>query len=223
MAPATATSLYQDRKQYFSSNLSISYEKDQPLWIVKGKGQYLYDETGKEYLDCVNNVAHVGHCHPAVVKAASDQMAQLNTNTRYLHPNLIEYAKELTQTLPDPLNVCFFTCSGSEANDLALRLARTYTNRTDVVVLDVAYHGNVSSMIELSPYKYEAPGGFEQRPHVHKALAPDTYRGPYRATDPLAAKKYAMDVEAKIRQADGKLAAFYAESLMGCAGQVSIR
>ena len=158
--------LHLARRKYFGKNLSLSYEKDRPLVILKGRGQYLYDEQEREYLDCVNNVAHVGHCHPSVVAAASNQLATLNTNTRYLHPKQTEYATRLCGMFPDPLNVCFFTTSGSEANDLALRLARTYTKRSDVIVLGSAYHGNLSSMVEISPYKYEGDGGFSRRPHV---------------------------------------------------------
>ena len=112
---------------------------------------------GRAYLDAVNNVPHVGHNHPHVVRAGQRQMAVLNTNTRYLHHNLVRYAERLTATMPDPLNVCFFVCSGSEANDLALRLARTHTGQHDVIILEGAYHGNLTSLIEISPYKYNGP------------------------------------------------------------------
>ena len=130
------------------------------------------------YLDCVNNVCHVGHCHPHVVKAASAQMTSLNTNTRYLHENIVRYAQRLVGKFPDPLEVCFFVNSGSEANDLALRLARTFTKQNDVLVLDHAYHGHVSAMIDISPYKFNHKGGSGKPDHVQVAPAPDGYRGP---------------------------------------------
>ena len=110
-----------------SQALSLAYAE--PLHIVRGEGAYLYDADGREYLDLVNNVAHVGHCHPRVVEAGARQMAVLNTNTRYLHGSVIDYARRLAATLPDPLHVCFFVNSGSEANDLALRLAAAHTGR----------------------------------------------------------------------------------------------
>ncbi|NWI64789.1 AT2L2 lyase, partial [Todus mexicanus] len=109
---------------------------DDPLKIVKAKGQYMYDEKGQRYLDCINNVAHVGHCHPDVVKAAHEQTQLLNTNSRFLHDNLVDYAERLSRTLPEKLSSFYFLNSGSEANDLALRLARQYTKHEDVIVLD---------------------------------------------------------------------------------------
>jgi 4-aminobutyrate aminotransferase-like enzyme len=209
------------RGQYLGPALSISYRK--PLKIVRGFRQYLYDETGQTYLDAVNNVPHVGHCHPRVVKAAREQTAVLNTNTRYLHDNLVEYALRLSETLPEPLRVFFFVCSGSEANDLALRLARTHTGKRDVIVIDGAYHGDLSSLIEISPYKFDGPGGTGAPPHVHKVLTPDGYRGPYKRLDAEAGIKYARPVQKAVAgiQEQGKgVAAFISESLMSCAGQI---
>lgn len=209
------------RRQYLGPTLSISYRK--PLKIVRGFRQHLYDENGQTYLDAVNNVPHVGHCHPRVVKAAREQMAVLNTNTRYLHDNLVEYARRLSETLPKPLRVFFFVCSGSEANDLALRLARTHTGKRDVIVVDGAYHGNLSSLIEISPYKFDGPGGAGAPPHVHKVVTPDGYRGPYKRHDPEAGIKYGGHVQKAVAgiQEQGKgVAAFIAESLMSSAGQI---
>ena len=165
------------RERHLGKSLSVSYKK--PLKIVRGAMQYLYDHTGRAYLDTVNNVCHVGHCHPRVVKAAQEQLAILNTNTRYLHDNIVKYAERLIAALPDPLNVCFFVCTGSEANELALRLARTHTGNTDFVVVDHAYHGNTNAVIEISAYKFDGPGGKGCPPHVHKTLMPDIYRGPH--------------------------------------------
>ncbi|MCK5058796.1 MAG: aminotransferase class III-fold pyridoxal phosphate-dependent enzyme, partial [Candidatus Aminicenantes bacterium] len=163
------------RQRHLGPTLSVSYKK--PLKIVRGLRQYLYDESGRAYLDCVNNVCHVGHCHPRVVRAARRQMAILNTNTRYLHDNIVEYARSLGDTLPKSLRVCFFVNSGSEANDLALRLARIHTGSLDTVVVDHAYHGNLSSLIEISAYKFDGPGGSGAAPHIHKVAMPDVYRG----------------------------------------------
>ena len=206
------------RAQHIGKSLSISYRD--PLKIVRGSGQYLYDVDGRAYLDGVNNVSHVGHSHPRVVKAGQEQMAVLNTNTRYLHDHLVRYAERLCATLPPELSVCFFVCSGSEANELALRLARTHTGRKDVIVLDAAYHGNTQALIEISPYKYEGPGGAGAPPYIHKALMPDPYRGEYKASDPQAGQKYAAHVEELLRQHPGQVAAFIGESLLGCGGQI---
>lgn len=209
------------RKKYIGSSLRLSYKK--PLKIVRGFMQYLYDEKGQKYLDTRNNVPHVGHCHPRVINAAQKQMCVLNTNTRYLHDNLVLYAQKLSAKLPDPLNVCYIVNSGSEANDLALRLAWTYTQKKDVIVIDGAYHGNLSSLIEISPYKFDGKGGTGAPSHVHKVNTPDGYRGKYKYQDPLSGKKYAAqikDVIDKIRQEGKGLAAFICESLMGCAGQI---
>ena len=156
-----------ERRRRLGSNLSLSYRD--PLEIVRGSGAALYDETGRVYLDMVNNVAHVGHGHPRVARAGARQMAVLNTNTRYLHPSIVRYAERLAATLPDPLSVCFFVCSGSEANELALRLARAATGGRDVVVVDGAYHGNTQGLVDVSPYKHAGPGGEGAPPWVHVA------------------------------------------------------
>ena len=207
------------RRNHLGRNLSISYS--QPLKIVRGEGQYLFDDNGRRYLDLVNNVCHVGHCHPQVVAAARRQMAVLNTNTRYLHDNLAEYARRLTSTLPDPLEVCFFVNSGTEANDLALRLARAHTGSKEIIVLDHAYHGHSPSLVEISPYKSDGPGGEGLAEHAHKVPMPDPYRGPHRGAD--AGDRYAGEVRAAIAEIEGagrKLGVFMAESLIGCGGQV---
>ncbi|MBD3854086.1 MAG: aminotransferase class III-fold pyridoxal phosphate-dependent enzyme, partial [Acidobacteria bacterium] len=207
------------RRRHLGHNLSISYS--QPLKIVRGRGQYLFDENGRRYLDLVNNVCHVGHCHPYVVAAAQRQMAELNTNTRYLHDNVVEYGLRLTSTFPDPLEVCFFVNSGTEANDLALRLARAHTGSKEIIVLDHAYHGHSPSLVEISLYKCEGPGGEGLAEHAHKVPMPDPYRGPHRGAD--AGERYADEVRAAIAGIEGKgrkLGAFMAESLIGCGGQV---
>jgi 4-aminobutyrate aminotransferase-like enzyme len=209
------------RKTYLGKSLSISYKN--PLKINRGAMQYLFDDTGRTYLDCINNVCHVGHCHPRVVRAAQKQIAMLNTNTRYLHEHIVEYAKRLSATMPDPLNICYFVNSGSEANELAIRLANTHTGQKDFIVMENAYHGNSSSVVELSPYKFDGRGGFGAASHIHKVTMPDTYRGPYKSDDLNPAKKYAGNVEKAIKQIQQNnkgLSAFFFESLLGCGGQI---
>ena len=215
--------LLKERKQVIGKNLSVSYQKN--LKIVRGALQYLYDDKGKTYVDCVNNVSHIGHCHPRLVKAMQKQIALLNTNTRYLNDHMIAYAKRLTATLPKHLSVCYFVNSGSEANDLAIRMSRKHTGQHDVIVLDHAYHGTSTLAIELSPYKFDGKGGAGQKPYVHKAQNPDPYRGPYKTTDPEAGKKYALDVARILKDlhAKGKgTAAFICETLLGVGGQIPL-
>jgi 4-aminobutyrate aminotransferase-like enzyme len=191
--------------------------------MVRGMMQYMIDAGGRRYLDAVNNVPHVGHSHPDVVRAGQRQMAVLNTNTRYLHEMLLEYAGRLTATLPEPLRVCYFVCSGSEANELALRLARAQTGERDVIVLEAGYHGNTSTLVDVSPYKFDGPGGSGAPAWVQKVPMPDTYRGPFRRDDPHAGMKYAQAVReavGRIRQPGRWPAAFLAESILSCGGQI---
>jgi 4-aminobutyrate aminotransferase-like enzyme/Ser/Thr protein kinase RdoA (MazF antagonist) len=209
------------RRKHLGRNLSISYKE--PLHIVRAAKQFLYDIDGYAYLDVVNNVCHVGHCHPHVVRAAQRQMAVLNTNTRYVYDGLTEYAERLCATLPEPLRVCFFVNSGSEANDLALRLARAYTGHYDTICLDVAYHGNLNSLIDISPYKFDGPGGKGAPPTTHIALMPDPYRGVYTGMGRETGAKYADHVRELVAQVQGSgkgVAAFIAESVLGCGGQI---
>jgi 4-aminobutyrate aminotransferase-like enzyme/Ser/Thr protein kinase RdoA (MazF antagonist) len=206
------------RAKHISPSLSVSYRE--PLKIVRGWRQYLYDENGRAYLDAVNNVPHVGHGHPRVVEAAQRQMAVLNTNTRYLHENLARYAERLCATLPAPLSVCFFVNSGSEANELALRLARARARSKETIVVDVGYHGNTTSLIEISPYKHDGPGGSGPPPYVHKVPMPDVYRGPYKKDDPQAGAKYAQFVADIIALIHQGRPTFICESLLSCGGQI---
>ncbi|MHB8054623.1 MAG: aminotransferase class III-fold pyridoxal phosphate-dependent enzyme [Candidatus Aminicenantales bacterium] len=209
------------RKEHLGPSLSVAYRR--PLKIVRGFMQHLYDHAGRMYLDAVNNVPHVGHGHPRVVAAVQGQAAVLNTNTRYLHDTLARYIERLTATLPAPLQVCYLVNSGSEANDLALRLARHYTGRRDMVVLSGAYHGHLTSLIEISPYKFGAKGGSGRPPHTQVAEMPDVFRGIYRKGDPDAGRKYADAVGACLEriEAEGRRpAGFIAESLLSCGGQI---
>lgn len=209
------------RKELLGPNLSVSY--DHPLKIVRGWRQCLYDETGRAYLDVYNNVPLVGHSHPRIVVAVQQQLALLNTNTRYLHDNILQYADRLTALLPSPLKISYFLNSGSEANELALRLARTHTGREDIIVLEHAYHGHTNTLIDISPYKFSGPGGRGRKPWVHIAPIPDDYRGPHRRGEPNLGKKYASTVAGIIEQlkkGGRAAAAFIAETLPSVAGQI---
>jgi 4-aminobutyrate aminotransferase-like enzyme len=209
------------RKELLGGNLSVSYSH--PLKIVRGWRQYLYDDTGRAYLDVYNNVPLVGHSHPRVVAAVQQQIALLNTNTRYLHDNILRYAERLTAILPAPLKICYFLNSGSEANELAIRLARTHTRREDVIVLEHAYHGHTSTLIDISPYKFNGPGGNGRKAWVHVAPIADDYRGLYRRGEPDLGKQYADHVANILHdlQNQGRAAAaFLAETLPSVAGQI---
>ncbi len=221
----TAEQLGRRRTVSLSPALSVSYA--QPLHLVDGRGAYLYDPQGRGWLDLVNNVAHVGHAHPRVVAAAAAQQARLNTNTRYLHELVLEYARRLVATLPDPLSVCFLVNSGSEANDLALRLAYTHTRARDVLVLDHAYHGNLVSLVDVSPYKFDGPGGLGSPPTTHVVPLPDPYRGRYRTApgEPSSSvtAAYLAEVDARldaVAAVGRRVAAFLSEPMPGTAGQV---
>ncbi len=209
------------RRVLVGPSVRIAYRR--PVRIVRGWRQYLYDDEGHRFLDAYNNVPHVGHCHPHVVGAAAGQMSVLNTNTRYLHDALEEYADRLTATLPDPLRVCYFVSSASEANELAIRLARTYTGRRDLLVLEGGYHGNTTTLVDISPYKHAGPGGIGAPDWVHVAPLADDYRGPYKRDDAEAGSKYAADVARLVTALSTRgceLAAFIAESCPSVGGQI---
>ena len=208
-----------DRRRLLGPNLSVSYSD--PLRIVRGVGAYLYDDEARTYLDSVNNVAHVGHAHPHVVAAGARQMSVLNTNSRYLHEEVLRYAQRLTATLPDPLSVCFFVNSGSEANDLALRLIRAHTGAWDVICVENGYHGHTQALIDVSPYKHDGAGGRGAPSWVHVATMPDPYRGAHRGYGPEVGRAYADDIARCARDAgEGALAGLIVESMIGCGGQV---
>lgn len=209
------------RKKHLGKTLSLSYET--PIKMVRGQGAYLFDEQGSPYLDMVNNVCHVGHCHPKVVAAGQQQLAKLNTNTRYLHDNIVNYAEKLLATMPEQLSVCMLVNSGSEANELAFRLARCHTKSKELIVVDGAYHGNTNACIEASPYKFNGPGGEGAQPHVHTVTLPDPYRGEFLGDNLDTAKAYAGSVQKTImqlQQSGKKVGAFICESLQGVAGQI---
>ncbi|MGY8750552.1 MAG: aminotransferase class III-fold pyridoxal phosphate-dependent enzyme [Fidelibacterota bacterium] len=211
--------IFKLRKAHLAPSLSMSYNT--PLHIVKGFGQYLYDSEGKRYLDAVNNIQHVGHSHPKIAKVAEKQFKNLNTNTRYIDETIVKYAKALTDKLPENLDVCFFTNSGSEANDLALRIARTITNSNQTIVLGAGYHGNLSSLVDISPYKHEGPGGAGAPDFVHTIPRPDKFRGKYRGDNTVDAYvSEVIKIIDNIKQNKKNVSAFMVESLMGCGGQI---
>ena len=215
--------LERERRYVLGRSLSLAY--DTPLKIVRGEGIHLFDDRGNRYIDMVNNVCHVGHCHPRVVAAGNAQVVQLNTNSRYLHDNLVEYSRRLTATLPEELSVVFMVNSGSEANDLALRMARAYTAQRDVITVDHAYHGNVTSIVEVSPYKFDGPGGEGRRDHVWVAELPDLYRGRVRYGDNDAGRAYADSVAVLIHDmaAVGRRpSAFFSEGILGTGGMLAL-
>lgn len=194
-----------------------------PPNLVRAKGVWMYDEFGRAYLDTINNVTHVGHSNPRITRAATRQLSKLNTNSRFVYAGLAQYADRLVATLPSPLEVVFFVCTGSEANDLALRISRQVTGHQDVVILDGAYHGNTTAVMEISPNRYKGPGGRGKPLTTHELETPNLYRGSYRYNDARAGEHYAADASTvfnDLASNDTKPAAFIAESFMGTAGNI---
>jgi alanine-glyoxylate transaminase / (R)-3-amino-2-methylpropionate-pyruvate transaminase len=209
------------RQQFLNPGIFLYYKK--PLMLVEGHMQYVWDESGRRYLDGLGGIVtiSVGHCHPHVVEAARRQNETLqHSTTIYLHPNIAEFAQKLASKLPGELRVCYFVNSGSEANDLALLMARAYTGNYDVIALRNSYHGGNASGMGLtahSTWKFNVPHSFG----VHHAAVPDPYRGPHGNDDPAAGKKYAADVKELIDFATpGRVAGFIAESIQGVGGVV---
>src|SRR5215470_16060631 len=209
------------RKQFLNPGIFLYYKK--PLMLVEGKGQYVWDEAGKRYLDALGGIVtiSVGHCHPHVVEAARRQNETLqHSTTIYLHPNIVEYAEKLAGKMPGDLRVCYFVNSGSEANDLALLMARAYTGNYDVIALRNSYHGGNASGMGLTAHrtwKFNVPHSFG----VHHSIAPDPYRKTWGRDDPRAGSNYAADVRSLIEHAtSGQVAGFMAESIQGVGGCV---
>ena len=192
---------------------------DEPVHIVRGEGAWLYDASGRRYLDMYNNVPHVGHCHPHVVEAMTRQIETLNTHTRYLHENILDYAERLTGKFEDELDVAMFCCSGSEANELAMRIARTHTGGTGFICTRFAYHGNTKATYEITTSDIpddQLPG------YIATVPVPDTYRGLYTGNDAGAA--YAAHVHEAIDVLQGrgvKLAAFIIDTIASSGGVIS--
>ena len=216
------STLITKRKQLLGPSLSLSYRNK--LNIVRGDGAYLYDQSGRQYLDCVNNICHVGHCHPHVVEALEKQARLLNTNTRYLHKTILDYSQRIIDRLSSSLSVVYFVNSGTEANELALRIARTATAVKDTIVLDWGYHGNSAATVEISPYKFKRKGGFEKPDFVEIAEFPNPFTGRFKTMSKDTGLAYAQSVsecvESVRRRTGHGPAAFIAESISGVGGQV---
>ncbi len=211
------------RDNHLGKSLSLSYKE--PLTILRGDKQYLINSNGRRYLDTVNNVAHVGHEHPRVVKAGQNQMAVLNTNTRYLHNNIVEFADELLKVLPEELSVIHFVNSGSEANELAMRMAKAYTKQKDIIALEIGYHGNTGGCIDISSYKFDGEGGAGAPENTHIVPLPDSFRGKHRGELWETGELYANYIKEKIDIIKNKgrgTAAFIAESIVSCGGQIEL-
>ena len=193
---------------------------DQPVHLVRGEGVWLYDADGKKYLDMYNNVPHVGHCHPQVVEALTRQIAMLNTHTRYLHENVVELAERLTAKLPEELDVAMFSCTGSEANELALRIARACSGGEGIVIVDYAYHGNTHILAQAS-MSYR-PGDVKP-PYIETVPSPDIFRGEFQGDD--AGERYAELIEAALdaMRANGvKPAAFLIDTIISSNGVLDV-
>lgn len=213
--------ILEKRQQHLGKSLSLQYQ--QPLHFVKGANQYLIDSFGKKYLDTVNNVAHVGHENFNVVKAGQNQMAILNTNTRYLHKNITLLAKELLETLPKELSVLYFVNSGSEANELAIRMIKANTNSDEIIASEVGYHGNTNKTIAISSYKFDGKGGAGKPENTHIFPIPNSFRGKYRGEN--SAEKYAEEIQVlidKIHQQHKKVGGFIIEPIISCGGQIEL-
>jgi alanine-glyoxylate transaminase / (R)-3-amino-2-methylpropionate-pyruvate transaminase len=209
------------RKEFLNPGIFLYYKK--PLMLVEGKMQYVWDEHGRRYLDALGGIVtvNVGHCHPDLVDVVQKQNETLqHSTTIYLHPNIAEYARELSSKMPGELKVCYFVNSGSEANDLALLMARAYTGNYDVIALRNAYHGGGALTMGLTAHrtwKFNVPHSFG----IHHAMTPDPYRGLWGRDDVDAGKKYAADVKDLLNFAtSGQIAAFVAESIQGVGGCV---
>jgi 4-aminobutyrate aminotransferase-like enzyme len=204
------------REKLLGSAYKLFYEE--PVHLVRGEGVWLYDVDGRKYLDMYNNVPHVGHCHPRVVEALTKQIAMLNTHTRYLHENVLAYAERLSGKFANELDTAMFACTGSEANELALRVARNFTGATGIVVTDYAYHGNTKAIYEISTSDID-PG--EVPDYVVTVPFPDTYRGEFRGED--AGENYASFVQQAVDTLESrgiKPAAFVIDTIISSSGVV---
>ncbi len=221
--PDDVTSLLKRRKDSLGSALELVY--DTPFHVVRGEGVWLYDADGHRHLDVYNNVPHVGHCHPHVVKTVSRQIGALNTNTRYLFDNVVTYAERLAASLPGDLGSCIFVNSGSEANDAAMRVARTLTGNQGAIIIEDAYHGITESIDELSPAAYHGAEPPALSPRVRTLEAPDMYRGRFRDDPENAAQLYAQSADVAIeslRESGHGTAAFMIDSSFSSNGILPI-
>lgn len=219
--PTDKQAILQGRRDHFGGNLSLTY--DEPVMLVRGWKHHLFDEWGRPYLDAYNNVPHVGHAHPRIQAVAADQLKRMNSNTRYLHPAQTAFADKVLSKLPDHFEVCFFVNSGTEANELALRLARAHTGAKGIVTPDHGYHGNTNAAVAISAYKFNKPGGIGQADWVELVEVADDYRGSFKRNDPDRAKKFANLVDPAIAALQTKghgVAGFIAETFPSVGGQI---
>jgi len=213
------------RNKQLGPNVSTFYKQDGGLVITSGQGVHLRDIDGNLHLDCCNNVAAVGHSHPAVVEAGRRELGNIQTNGRFLNPIQQRYLSKLSATFPPELNTVYMVNSGTEANDLALRIAREHTTAEkpkDVIVMDSAYHGHSQTIMEISPYKwYQATNYKNYQPETtHVAPSPDGFRGKYRyGQTEDSGRLYSLDIE-NIDRSTGGVGTFIAESIIGCGGQI---
>ena len=219
--PLQKNEILAQRKASFGSNLRLSY--DEPAMFLRGWKTHLFDEWGRPYLDAYNNVPHVGHSHPRIRNAALEQLKKLNSNTRYLHPKQSDLAESLLSKLPETFKVCYFVNSGSEANELALRLAREHTKAKGMITMDHGYFGNTTGAIDISAYKFNKPGGVGQPDWLELVEIPDDYRGAYKKEDPNRGKKFAGQINQAIEKLKSKnqnLCGFIAETFPSVGGQI---
>ena len=212
--------LIENRKNHIGPNFSLNY--DNPLHLVKSEGVHLFDNKGNKYLDAIGNINIVGHCNSHVTNAISNQLSLLNTNTRYLYDIMKKYSENLLRYFPKDLSVIYFVCSGSEANDLALRIANNYTKGSEYFVINNAYHGHTDSLINLSPYKFNNKGGKGKKPFVHVLDMPDGIRGKYTYQNKYWIENYIDDAKKMVNNISNnkKISSFFSESILGCGGQV---
>ncbi len=219
--PVSRKDTLEARQKNFGRNLKLSYCA--PVMFLRGWKHHLFDEWGHPYLDAYNNVPHVGHAHPRIQAVVANQLKRLNSNTRYLHPAQNAFAEKICSKLPDSLSVCFFVNSGTEANELALRLSRAHSGGKDMITPDHGYHGNTTGAIDISAYKFNAKGGVGQADWVQLVEVADEYRGSYRRGDPARAEKYASLVDGALENISargGRLAGFIAETFPSVGGQI---
>lgn len=206
------------RHKHISPILSLSYKK--PIFMMGAAFQYMYDNNGNAILDAYNNIPHVGHSHPKVIEAGQKQMAQLNTNTRYLYDLLPTYSEKLLSKFPKSLNKVYFVNSGSAASDLAMRLVHAHTKHKKLMVMEHGYHGNTQMGIDVSDYKFNSPKGSGKKEYILKTPIPDTYNGKYKEKN--AGSLYAKEAIEQISNSEEPIAAFISEPIVGCGGQVPL-
>lgn len=210
--------LKSQRAQLTGKSLGTSY--DDPIYMIGGAFQYMYDHLGNTYLDAYNNIPHIGHCHPNISKVISKQIRQLNTNTRYLYPELVDYAIALNKTLPNVLHKIFYLNSGSAASDLAIRMAKTNTQRETIAIIENGYHGNTQVGITISDYKHNGKGGEGKPDRIITLPIPKIFNGKFKTGTEYA--QHAIDIILAEIKSGNAPAALIVEPISGCGGQVPL-